>query len=729
MEEIKIKLENCKNIKSGEITIFKNILNVKYANNGTGKSTIAEAIKYCIENDLAKLNLLKSYGASQDPSISIEPMLTSVEVFNEDFVNNIVFDKNEAIKDSFDVFIRTPEFDKRRKELDYDLKATKVDIGENNEINKMTLIFNDINRKIKFNNDGSITRRGMGKDIINTTNVYNLPSELKKFEPFFRDEERVKWIDWKSNGHAFDEKGNCPFCAEKLNDETYKAEKEVFMKSYSKTMVKNQKDLEDYLKNLKPYINSSEYERIYKYSRKIDNEKDFIAEFKKFCDEVEFVNRKISDVVTFDTHEVSSDYLENLDKKIKGLLIDPDSFKIFNSKAALNIYNLINEKIENLLDKVTILEKEFKEINEHIQTAIRDSENDINSFLETAGINYKFVIDPTSELSSKSELKYCGNSGEMHDVDDIRESLSWGEKNSIALILFMYYALKKEVCLIVLDDPISSFDKNKKFAILHRLFNRVDIEKNLLNKTVLLLTHDLEPIVDLKTKYYFSNGEGIGWFLTNIEGNLSESQINAKQDILPTTLMYRTDFENTELDIVLRLVALRRYLEYVENNCLNENMAYNIISCLIKGRKREKVNIANKTSKLMGDDQFKEGCRIIKSYLKDIDFDYNHLLINEFLPGKIIEKYKSEVSNYHKIQLFRVYFDQIKEVKDKLNKEDPVIKKFSDESFHIENDYSHCLNYREFDIVPYYVIRRVDQYMDKIILEQESKVHQREISQ
>ena len=46
------------------------------------------------------------------------------------------------------------------------------------------------------------------------------------------------------------------------------------------------------------------------------------------------------------------------------------------------------------------------------------------------------------------------SSGDQH--------LSFGEKNAFALVLFMYQSLADKADLIVLDDPISSFDKNKK---------------------------------------------------------------------------------------------------------------------------------------------------------------------------------------------------------------------------------------------------------------------------
>lgn len=44
-----------------------------------------------------------------------------------------------------------------------------------------------------------------------------------------------------------------------------------------------------------------------------------------------------------------------------------------------------------------------------------------------------------------------------------------------------------------LDGPISSFDKDKKFAILDRIFLP---QNSFETKTVLWLTHDMEPLID-----------------------------------------------------------------------------------------------------------------------------------------------------------------------------------------------------------------------------------------
>lgn len=39
-----IKIKNCNNIKEANISVEKDMLNIKYGMNGTGKSTIAKAV-------------------------------------------------------------------------------------------------------------------------------------------------------------------------------------------------------------------------------------------------------------------------------------------------------------------------------------------------------------------------------------------------------------------------------------------------------------------------------------------------------------------------------------------------------------------------------------------------------------------------------------------------------------------------------------------------------------
>ena len=105
---VKLTIKNCNNIDNCSILIKKNILNLKYGINGTGKSSIAKAI-LCFSEDknndsdlLKQLKPFKCIGhAGNDPKISGMDEINSVKIFNETYVNDFVFLPDELLKGSF----------------------------------------------------------------------------------------------------------------------------------------------------------------------------------------------------------------------------------------------------------------------------------------------------------------------------------------------------------------------------------------------------------------------------------------------------------------------------------------------------------------------------------------------------------------------------------------------------------------------------------------------------
>ena len=51
---MQLKIKKCNNIENGEFDITEGRLNIKYAINGTGKSTISKAIEAFVTNDQEK---------------------------------------------------------------------------------------------------------------------------------------------------------------------------------------------------------------------------------------------------------------------------------------------------------------------------------------------------------------------------------------------------------------------------------------------------------------------------------------------------------------------------------------------------------------------------------------------------------------------------------------------------------------------------------------------------
>ena len=155
MGEIKITIENCNNISHGELTLEENKLNIKYGMNGTGKSTLSTAISLISQGkDLIEL---KPFGSCDEvvPAINLSKNIPVVTVFNEEFINNMVFKESKVIDNAFDVFIRTPDYEQRRAELDGRLAKLKVDVDTKPQILQLRSDISAFTGKLELNAAGS----------------------------------------------------------------------------------------------------------------------------------------------------------------------------------------------------------------------------------------------------------------------------------------------------------------------------------------------------------------------------------------------------------------------------------------------------------------------------------------------------------------------------------------------------------------------------------------------
>ena len=69
--------------------------------------------------------------------------------------------------------------------------------------------------------------------------------------------------------------------------------------------------------------------------------------------------------------------------------------------------------------------------------------------------------------------------------------------------------------------------------------------------------------------------------------------------------------------------------------------------------------------------------------------------------------YNNSSSNYEKLQIYRIAFNE--------NHENNIIKKFINETFHVENDYLFQLDPRDYDTVPQYIIDECDKGIESIV--------------
>lgn len=694
---MEVKINNCNNIETAKINIKENMLNIKYAMNGTGKSTIGKALYL---DDLAEL---KTFGGKDNPSITKDTEITSV-LFDENFVNNIVFKGSEVIENSFDIFIKSDNYDEKRKNVDNILKNLTLNIFEDEALSDFYNKLEVLSSKIIYKS-GNIHKKGVYQSILKRENIFKIPKELSKYEEFISNKEKnISWVKWKLTGFDLEQKGKCPFCTEKLIKE-YEAEKNKFKETYTKPDVENLNKIVEIFESISEYIEENQYKNIMECIKEKDKEDEINMVFNKVMSETNYIKDKLIKIKEFNSYNVDNQQIKDLKQIVEDLYISTKDLNYYTTKKAFDIFDKINKKIDGVLEQITTLKKEIGDMNGLIIAMIRQSKKEINYFLNLAGFNYEFdIVKDGDEKNITTILRYNGKNNEKHEVSDISNHLSWGERNAFALVLFMYYSLTKNPDLIILDDPISSFDGNKKYAIMNRLFENRKDGKSFYNRTVLMLTHDFEPAIDFGINHK-PNGQIKISYLKNEFGNVIERDIEPKEDIKSIIQIYYENAMDDNLNIISRINFLRGYIEHtnVEDSDI-KNRAYDILSSIIHGR-----NLSKKYKDEfipLSDEEIDDGNSYIRKFIKEFN---GREILNKITDKFILIEYKKVDNNYIKLQLFRIYLELSN---NRVKLKDDVLLKFVDEIYHIENDYMFSLNLIKFDIVPSYIISKIDKFME-----------------
>lgn len=230
---------------------------------------------------------------------------------------------------------------------------------------------------------------------------------------------------------------------------------------------------------------------------------------------------------------------------------------------------------------------------------------------------------------------------------------------------------------------------NIKFAILEMLFRR-DSKSCLKGKTVLMLTHDIEPIIDtLKSvKKQFHNQVSAS-YLRYKKGQVFEQSI-CENDI-KTFAQICGNVVKSDCDNVIKLIYLRRHYEIMDDH----GDAYQVLSNLFHKRERA-FDSREETSRghpEMDPIKFSQGIDEIRK--KVTNFDYPNML-NCISDEKSLKTlYQSCQNGYEKLQVFRLFGTKI---------ENSIIQKFINETYHIENEFICQLDPIKFDLIPEYII-------------------------
>ena len=367
------------------------------------------------------------------------------------------------------------------------------------------------------------------RNLIQTTEEIVSRKVASKILTELRDNQRLS--DWVNEGlNLYKESSNhtCAFCGNVLADDRIE-ELEAY---FSDALSRLNSDIEVYinnwellkLKEREEYMDTSLY-----YDELVDdienNNKNYALYIKPYNDLVQSyidtLNKKKNmpfDIITFDN--VPND-VDECCNRINGVVdIYNDTIRKHNEKT--DTFEETTRAVKKKIERHYVQEQikgvgyktkvnEYNKKKEKLDSEIASVREKENEFLRLEGILSNETLG-AEEFNEKLE-KFLGY-GEIKLIFDSNEkgykiyrnqkqeasNLSEGEKTAIAFIYFITKikesGRKIEDCIIVIDDPISSFDSNKLFSSYAYMKSECENAKQLF-----VLTHNYN---------YFSLV--LGWF-------------------------------------------------------------------------------------------------------------------------------------------------------------------------------------------------------------------------
>lgn len=639
------------------------------------------------------MNDLKPFKHRKDAEINPQILgiddIKTIRVFNEEYVNQYVFLEEELIKNSFEIFIKNENYDKGMQEINTLLNEIKETFIKNEKLEKLMLNLRTLSECFGKSKSGYSAASVLGKGLGNGNKIENIPEELEDYSEYIKNDLNSKWLKWQLSGKDYLEITNkCPYCASKDIEERKDKIIKLSEEYDSKTIEHLNKILEVF-ENLNMFFSEEVKVKIKEITKNIKGisieQKNFLLGVKS---QVDTLIEKLDIIKNMGFITLKDN--DKIVEIIEGYKIDMSYLQYLDSEETKKEIKLINQELDKVLEKAGILQGEINKQRRYIAKTIEEYDNEINEFLKCAGINYNVQIELDKDGIYRMKFRH---NEYIEKIEKPTMFLSYGEKNAFSLVLFMYEVIKNSPDLIILDDPISSFDKNKKFAIINMLFRG---RNSLNNKTVILLTHDFEPIIDLK--YVLPDRfEAKTSFLENKKGILREKEIT-KKDIHTFLEIAEENIKNLSENIN-KLIYIRRYYEILNKNSL----VYELTSNLFHKRK---VPMIKEQGRNMTDGEIRLASEEIKEKFI-ASFDYN-IELSKILDNKhMINIYNSSQNNYEKLQIYRIInAEEDKEV-------DDILKKFVNETFHVENDYLFQVNPCEYEIIPNYIIEKCDENINK----------------
>ena len=430
-------IKNCNCINQADISIEPNCLNIKYAMNGTGKSTISKAILLKSQDEDALKEKLRPYGKDEEsdeqPEVSDIPY-TKVKVFNDSYVSTKVLAKENFFDNPYMIFLNTGECDDLENKIKEMLDDLQEAIQNVHNLDGLRNMFNSYFTIFKLKGDSIAKTGGVGELLKGNGSGFERYQELESYKPFYNNKNMKTvstWAKWRRDGIDKIVEDHCPFCTKELAPEMTE-QNQVIEKVFKNSALSTANAVLEYLKNASEsgFIDVNAINEIEDYIGDASKSAELCAALSRLGTETHYLNNKLDEILLFRpmnvTHEQLNKIEESLEKlKIKKTMID----KYYCTPSIYELVDMIEIRVNVLKENTRKLKGLFEAHEKKLNQIVEHQKEDINEFLALAGFPYEFELAPDGEKKAKAYLK--PSSEVIERVLTPAEHLSWGERNSI----------------------------------------------------------------------------------------------------------------------------------------------------------------------------------------------------------------------------------------------------------------------------------------------------------
>lgn len=727
--DFEISFSNCRNISStgsNPITIRKNRLNILYGKNGVGKTTFCRVLNYLANQTTDTLEKIKSfeYLDTSDPDLapnaSCASRIKSIRIFNDEWIDSHCFEKSNLHENAYELYVRDSSIralEKQRARL----LARVRSVMHGPEVEYLNDCLSSISKgvgKTKQSDGTFVATSPAVKAFAHGVPTEVVPKELSGITRGMTAKQKAEWLSWHTNAPDYLPPDKCPYCGTK--DAKRLDACHAYDQTRNSSELKKWANLASTFEQLKDLLSRSDraaFNRV--LSSKTSPKTLDIEALQSLAKDAETMAGALRDITDALDDESCFD-VPNLISRLRPDISTITACKFFKrtshgkeTEVGAAIRHL-SSAVYCLINAQTVLDSTSKSLRNKIAANVSGHESEINRFLAQSGYSYTVKIE-VNHQTADARILLQPNSAH-NAVDEPGSALSYGERNALALILFMFEVLHEKPALIVLDDPISSFDYDKRYGILFALFSHTDsvFNCNLSNKTVLVLTHDFLVVSDLINIPGKGMSRALGQFITiDAGGVLHATQMN-KDALIPYTQLLKNAIRNAKTrPEIFSLVYIRQLCELLRPDArelrTKEGWTFRLLSEIIHGRSEqdilEKHNWKSKSQR---------GVSACENYVRSLTgrkFDfwsavtrYSNYTID------LVNLYESErLSSLDKLLIVRLLIER----EPSLAQDAEIMKRFADESCHIGGSYLFQLDGERYDQVPYYVTLWCDEIVGR----------------